>query len=242
MNGDLYQVWVYLATTPLLGLTLTLVAYLAATWLARRGGERPLLNPVLLAVAIVALVLWATRTDYRTYFSGAQFVHFLLGPATVALAVPLHRAVAQIRQVAGPVLVAVGVGSLTAILSAAGIGWALGASERTIVSLAPKSATAPVAMSLSEQLGGLPSLTAALAVLTGITGALLGRFVLDLARVRDRRASGLGVGVASHGIGTARALQDNPTAGAFAGLGFALNAITTAILVPVVFAVIERVG
>lgn len=242
MNGDLYRIYVYLAATPLLGLTITLVAYQAAAWVYGRSGQHPLLNPVLVSVAIIVAVLAGTGLDYRTYFDGAHFVHFLLGPVTVALAVPLHRELAQIRRAAVPVLVAVTLGSLTAIGSAAGIAWALGASGQMIASLAPKSATAPVAMSLSEQLGGLPSLTAVLAVLTGITGALCGRALLDLVRIRDWRAHGLGVGVASHGIGTARTLQVNETGGAFAGLGFALNAIATAVLLPLMFVLIGSPG
>ena len=242
MNGDLYPIWVYLAETPLIGLTVTLLAYLGGTWIYRRSGQHPLLNPVLLAVSMVAVLLWVTGTSYRTYFDGAQFIHFLLGPATVALAVPLHRELARIRRVAVPVLAAVMLGSMTAIVSAAGIALALGASRETAISLAPKSATAPVAMSLSEQLGGAPSLTAVLTVLTGITGALVGRAVLNVVRIGDWRARGLGFGVAAHGIATARALQVNPVAGAFSGLGFALNAIATAVLLPLGVALVTRLG
>jgi predicted murein hydrolase (TIGR00659 family) len=218
----------------------TLVAYQAGTWAYRRSGQRPLLNPVLLAVAVVVSFLWVARIDYRTYFEGAQFIHFLLGPATVALALPLHRELALVRRSAVPVLGAVVIGSLTAIATAVGLAWALGASPQTVISLAPKSATAPVAMSLSAQLGGIPSLTAVFAILTGITGALIGTGVLNLARVRDWRVRGLAFGVASHGIGTARALTVNPTAGAFSGLGFALNAVATALLLPLIFGVFGR--
>jgi predicted murein hydrolase (TIGR00659 family) len=238
MNGDLYPIWVYLAETPLLGLTVTLLAYLGGTWIYRCSGQHPLLNPVLLAVSMVAVLLWVTGTSYRSYFDGAQFIHFLLGPATVALAVPLHRELARIRRVAVPVLAAVMLGSMTAIVSAAGIALALGASRETAISLAPKSATAPVAMSLSEQ-RRRPSLTA---VLTGITGALVGRAVLNVVRIADWRARGVGFGVAAHGIATARALQVNPVAGAFSGLGFALNAIATAVLLPLGVALVTRLG
>ncbi len=238
MNSDLYSVWVYLAATPLFGLTLTLVSYTAGSWLHRRSGSRALLNPVLLAVVITSAVLAVTGIDYRTYFDGAQFVHFLLGPATVALAVPLHRQLPQIRQAALPLLTAVGVGSLTAIVTAVAIPEALGAADQTVVSLAPKSATAPVAMGVSEQLGGVPSLTAVFTILTGITGAVCGGAVLNFVRVRDRRARGLAVGVVAHGIGTARKMQVHPTSGAFAGLGLALNAITTSVLVPLLFTVV----
>ena len=231
-DADLVRIFVYLAASPLFGLTVTLVVYQAATWVYRRAGQTALLHPVLLSVAVIGLLLFLTGVDYRTYFGGAQFIHFLLGPATVALAVPLYREVATIRRAVVPILVAVVLGSAIAIGSAVALAVALGASPQTVASLAPKSATAPVAMSLSEQLGGVPALTAALAVLTGITGAVAGPAVLRLARVRDVAAEGLGLGVASHGIGTARALQTDETAGAFAGVGFALNALATAVLVP----------
>ncbi|MGY1707418.1 LrgB family protein [Geodermatophilus sp. SYSU D00697] len=238
MTTDLHGIWVYLAETPLFGLTLTLASYTAGSWLHRRSGSRAVLNPVLLAVLITSVVLGVTGIDYRTYFEGAQFVHFLLGPATVALAVPLYRQLPQIRRLALPLLAAVGVGSLTAIATAVAIPAVLGADDQTLLSLAPKSATAPVAMGVSEQLGGAPSLTAVFTILTGITGAVLGGVVLDLVRVRDRRARGLAVGVVAHGIGTARTMQVHPTTGAFAGLGLALNAVTTAALVPLLFTVV----
>ncbi len=229
----------YLAATPLLGLTLTLLAFQVATGLYRRSGQHALLNPVLVAVAITSSVLAVTGTDYRTYFEGAQFVHFLLGPATVALAVPLYRQLPQIRRAALPLVTAVTVGSLTAILTAVAIAWALGATEQTVVSLAPKSATAPVAMGLSAQLGGAPSLTAVFTILTGITGAVCWTAVLNVVRVRDRTARGLAVGVVAHGIGTARKMQLHPVSGAFAGLGLALNAVVTSALVPLLFTVVS---
>lgn len=238
MTSDFQDIWVYLSASPLFGLTLTLVAYQAGSWVHRRSGSRAVLNPVLLAVLLTSAVLALTGTDYRTYFDGAQFVHFLLGPATVALAVPLHRQLRQIRAASLPLLTAVVLGSVTAIVTAVAIPLALGGGTSTALSLAPKSATAPVAMSVSERLGGAPSLTAVFTILTGITGAVVGGAVLDLVRVRDRRARGLAVGVTAHGIGTAREMQVHPTNGAFAGLGLALNAVATALLVPLMFAVV----
>jgi putative effector of murein hydrolase len=219
MNGDLYGIWVYLSETPLFGLTLTLAAYPAGWWRHRRSGSRAALNPVLLAVVISSVVLAVTGIDHRTYLEGGQVVHFLLGPATVALAVPRHGQLPQIRRVALPLLTAVGVGSLTAIVTAIALPAALGAADETLLSLAPKSATAPVAVGGSEQLGGAASLTAVFTILTGITGAVCGGAVLDLVRVRDDRARGLAVGVVAHGIGTARKMQVHPTSGAFAGAG-----------------------
>ena len=235
MTDGMQQIWVYLAAKPLTGLTLTLIAYQGAFWLHRKAGGTPLLNPVLLAVCVLAGLLYVTGTDYRTYFDGAQFVHFLLGPATVALAVPLYRQFALVRRSALALGSALIVGSLTAAGSAVAIGWALGASKQTLLSLAPKSVTAPIAMGITETLGGLPSLTAVLVILTGILGATLGSWLLGLVRVRDQRAAGFAIGLASHGIGTARALQINEVAGAFSGLAMGLNGLATAILLPLLY-------
>ena len=233
MNDRLFDVWVYLSASPLAGLTLTLVAYQVGVWAFERCGRTPLVNPVLIAVILIIAALKGLGIDYKTYFDGAQFVHFLLGPATVALAVPLYNQFRQVRRSAPAMLAALIVGSLTAAGSAVGLGWLFGASERTLLSLAPKSVTTPIAMGIAEQLGGLPSLTAVFVILTGIVGATLGSSVLNLARVRDWRARGFGMGVAAHGIGTARALQVNETAGAFSGLAMGLNGLATAVLLPV---------
>ena len=232
MGEDLRQIWVYLAADPLLGLTLTLAVYAAGVRLFRRLGSHPLANPVLVSVLVLSGLLYATGTPYASYFEGAQFVHFMLGPATVALAVPLYRQWARVRRSAASLLAALVCGSLTAAASAVGVAALLGASRETLLSLAPKSVTTPVAMGIAEQLGGLPSLTAVLVILTGIVGAVIGGAVLDLVRVRDRRARGLAIGTAAHGIGTARALQMGEVTGAFAGLAMGLNALATALLLP----------
>ena len=232
MSGDPLRLWVYLSTEPLLGLTVTLAAYVGATWIYRRANQHPLANPVLIAVVALVALLLATGTDYHDYFEGAQFVHFMLGPATVALAVPLYRQFERIRRSAVAVLAALLAGSATAALSAVFIAWALGASHETLLTLAPRGVTTPVAMGIAEQIGGLPSLTAVLVILTGIWGAVAATWTLDLLRVRDLRVRGLAVGVAAHGIGVARSLQVNELAGAFSSLGMGLNALATAILVP----------
>ncbi|MEM9781299.1 MAG: LrgB family protein [Pseudomonadota bacterium] len=233
IGGELRDVWVYLARDPLLHLTLTLAAYQIGSWIYRRGGLNPLLNPVMIAVVLVVGGLLATGTDYDTYFDGAQFVHFLLGPATVALAIPLYRQIERLRRDAVAVLAAIATGAVAASASAVAIAWALGAGRDTLIALAPKSVTAPVAMGIAEALGGLPSLTAVLVILTGILGAMLGPPLMDLLGIRDWAARGLAMGTASHGIGTARAIQVDPVAGAFAGLAMGLNALVTAALLPV---------
>ncbi|TWA86679.1 putative murein hydrolase (TIGR00659 family) [Azospirillum brasilense] len=235
MSPDFHEIWVYLSASPLAGLTLTLAAYQVGMWVFERFGRRPALNPVMIAVLLIAAALMVAGIDYRTYFDGAQFVHFLLGPATVALAVPLYRQFQQVRRSAVALLVALLTGSAASALSAVAIAWALGASERTLLSLAPKSVTSPIAMGVSEQIGGLPSLTAVFVILTGIIAASFGTWVLNLVRVTDWRARGFGLGVAAHGIGTARALQVNEVAGAFAGLGMGLNGLATAILLPLLY-------
>jgi predicted murein hydrolase (TIGR00659 family) len=232
MTGRFSEIWVYLSTTPLLGLTTTLLAYQAAFWIYRRLGMNPLANPVALSVAFLVALLWATGTPYQTYFDGAQFVHFLLGPATVALAVPLYANLGKLKKNLVPVLGALLAGSLVAALSAVGVGWLLGADRVTLLSLAPKSVTTPIAMGIADKLGGLPSLTAVLVVCTGILGAVLARGTLNLLRVHEHEVRGFAVGVAAHGIGTARAFQVSETAGAFAGLGMGLNGMLTAFLFP----------
>jgi predicted murein hydrolase (TIGR00659 family) len=234
--AEFTDIWSYLSRGPLLWLTATLVAYGVGDTLFRASGRKPWVNPVLIAVAILGAVLWATDTPYSTYFEGAQFVHFMLGPATVALAVPLYGNLSRVRATAVPMLAALVAGSVTAIVTAVGIAWALGVRGEVLVSLAPKSATAPVALGISEALGGSPTLTAVLVILTGVIGAIVATPLLNALRVRDWRARGFAVGVAAHGIGTARAFQVNETAGAFAGIGMGLNAFLTALIAPVVIA------
>jgi predicted murein hydrolase (TIGR00659 family) len=215
-----------------LHLTLTLLAYLLGDWIFRRSGKKALFNPVLTSVLVLMAILFATGTDYQTYFAGAQFVHFMLGPATVALAVPLYRNLPLIRQLWLPILLSILTGAFVSTSSVVVVAQWLGAPKQTLLSLAPKSVTAPVAMGISEKVGGLPSLTAALVVLTGVLGAVIGTAVLASVRVRDDRARGLALGVTSHGIGTARAFQINDLAGSFSALAMGLMALVSAFALP----------
>ena len=235
MNPRIADVWVYLSASPLLGLTLTLVAYQAAYWIYQRAGFNPLLNPVLLAIIMLVTALHVTGTSYATYFDGAQFVHFLLGPATVALAVPLYLQFDRLRKLALPLAGALLAGSFTAIVSAVGIAWLLGAADTTLLSVAPKSVTAPIAMGIAEKIGGIPSLTAVMVIMTGVSGAMMAKYVLDALRITDHGVRGFAAGVAAHGIGTARAFQVNAEAGAFAGLAFGLHGALAALLFPLLY-------
>ncbi|KGJ05796.1 TIGR00659 family protein [Paracoccus halophilus] len=231
---DAALIWSYLTQEPLLWLTATLVAYWLGDTFFRRMDRQSWANPVLTAVIVLALLLGVTGTSYQTYFEGAKFVHFMLGPATVALGMPLYDNLKRLRCSALPLVAALLAGSLTAILSVLLIARTFGLSDIMLASLAPKSTTAPVAIGIAEGLGGDPTITAVLVLLTGIFGAIVATPVLNALKIRDWRARGFSLGVAAHGIGTARAFQVNETAGAFAGIGMGLNAVLTAIIAPLV--------
>jgi predicted murein hydrolase (TIGR00659 family) len=237
---DLVDLWVYLARDPLLWLTVTLVAYLIANAISARLNQHPLANPVLIAVVLVALILLISGTPFPAYFAGAQFVHFLLGPATVALAVPLVRYRPQIRRLLVPLLASLIVGSVTAIVSAVLLAEAFGLDGAAVRALAPKSATAAIAMGTAVAVGADPALTAVLVILTGISGAMMITPLMKLLRLKNPAAAGFAVGLASHGIGTARAFQIDPLTGAFAGIALGLNGLLTAILVPLILPLILR--
>jgi predicted murein hydrolase (TIGR00659 family) len=232
----------FFAATPLLWLALTLGAYLFAVVVNERCNKMPLLNPTLLAIVLVALALAVTGTSYKQYFDGARFVHFLLGPAVVAMAVPLYRHAEMIRKSAGALFAALGTGCVTAILSSVLLTRGLGSGRDLWLSMAPKSATAAISMAISDKIGGVPALTAVLTISTGITGACLAGYVLRLAGIKEWHARGFAMGLSSHGIATARAFQENEIAGTFAGLAMALNGIATAVLVPILLKFLDRVG
>lgn len=227
-----WRLWVYLQTTPLFWLTATVGAYLVADWAAACARRHPLVNPVLIAVTLVAILLKLTGAPYKTYFEGAQFVHFLLGPATVALGVPLYKNFALVRANAGPMAAALLAGAVVAIVSSVGVAALLGAPREALISIAPKSVTAGVAMAVSEKLGGLPPLTAVLVILTGVIGAVIVTPMMNALGIRDYAARGFAAGLASHGIGTARAFTVDPVAGVFAGVAMGLNAVVTPALAP----------
>jgi predicted murein hydrolase (TIGR00659 family) len=232
--SDFVSLWVYLSGSPLLWLTATLVAYVIADAIAVACKRHPLANPVLMAVILVAGMLLATGTKYPTYFAGAQFVHFLLGPATVALAIPLFRYLPHVKRTAVPMAVALVVGSFTAVVSAVLLAEAFGLDHGSILGLAPKSSTAAIAMGIADKIGADPALTAVLVILTGITGAIVVTPLMNVLQLKNYAARGFAAGLASHGIGTARAFQVSPIAGTFAGIALGLNGLLTALLVPVV--------
>jgi predicted murein hydrolase (TIGR00659 family) len=228
MNSGL---WVYLATSPLLWLAGTLVVWLAATRIATLSPGNPLLNPIMLSIAAIAAVLLLSGVRYGTYFEGAQFIHFLLGPATVALGIPLYEKLALVKTNLLPMLAALIAGSLAAVGSTVFLSHLFGFSPSVVASLAPKSTTAAVAMAISSGLDGDPALTAAVVVLTGICGAIVVTPMMNAMRIRDYSARGFAAGLSSHGIGTARAYSVDPVAGLFSGIAMGLNAVLTSLIV-----------
>lgn len=233
------ELWVYLSATPLFGLTATLVVYLLAQTAYAAAKHAPWANPVFWTVAVLATSLLLTGVSYPTYFAGAQFIHFLLGPAVVALGWPLWQRRADLQRRWGRLLVAALAGGAAASASAVGLGWALGLPHEVLMSLAPKSVTAPVAMGIAESLGGIPALAAVFSVLTGLVGALSGKYLFDALGLATDRAGwsmrGFALGTASHGIGAARAMQVDADAGAYAGLALGLQVLLAALLLPLVF-------
>lgn len=220
--------------TPACCLSATVGAYLLAFRLHHRLGRAPWANPTALAITFLALLLPLLHLPYDTYFAGASLVHFLLGPATVALGVILYAQRSRIRALALPGALALLVGSLTGILSAVLFARLFGADRALMATLAPKSVTTPIAMGIAEKTGGEPSLTAVVVILTGVLGAVLARPLLTRLGVRDRAARGFALGVACHGLGTATAFEEGPEAGSMAGLAMGLNGLLTALLVPLV--------
>lgn len=211
--------------------SLTLVVFVVAQWLY--GRTRFLLfNPVLLSIGVLIGVLAGFNIPYSEYMKGGELIAFLLAPAVVALAVPLYERLAEIRAQRTAILSAMLAGSFTGIVTATGLAALLGASQTLVITIAPKSATAPIALAVVERLGGLAPLAAAFSVVTGVLGSVIGFPFLRLLRVHSHAAQGLAIGAASHGIGTARAMEENETTGAFAGLALSLCGLLTALLTP----------
>ncbi|WP_295952132.1 LrgB family protein [Rhodoferax sp.] len=233
--ADFVQLWVFLSATPLFGLTATLLTYAAAQAVYDRCGRAPWANPVLWSVVVLGCVLVATHTPYPSYFAGAQFVHVLLGPAVVALAWPLWLRRAELRRRGVALTVAALAGGTAAAGSAVAIAWALGMPGDVVRSLAPKSVTAAVAMGLAERIGGVPALSAVFAVLTGLVGALSGKYLFNLLKIDAWAVRGFALGTAAHGIGAARALQVHPDAGAYAGIALGMQAVLSSLLMPLLF-------
>lgn len=229
---DLHAIWNFLVHTPLLAIALTLCAYLMAMKVAEKLHFSPLANPVVIAVAMIIVVLSSTGISYADYFVAAQPIHLMLGPVTVALAIPLARQLPRLRKIAFPLGVGLLLGSITAIMSAVFIMIGMHGSYQLALSIGPKSATTPIAMGIAEKIGGIPSVAAAIVIVTGAIGALVARYLFNWMRISSPEIRGFALGLAAHGIGTARGFQVSKEIGTFAGLGMGLNGILTAFLAP----------
>lgn len=233
MSPDPAGAWEAMLASPVFALALTLAVYELARRSWERLGRPALLNPVLVSIVVIGTALAVLGLDYDTYASGTTLISLLLGPATVALAWPMHRELRVVRQAAVPVIAAVTAGTGVAVAVALlATRWS-GGPEALALSMAPKTTTTPVAIALSHQIGAVPALTAVLTVVTGVLGASLGVALLRTVRVRDPRVVGLAVGASSHGIGTAGLAHRGGTTLAFAGLGMALATLSTSVWVAV---------
>ncbi len=232
------EIWVYLAGSPLFALLLTLVAYEAGLTIYERANRNPFANPVAIAVIIVAVGISLIDMPYTKYFEGAQFIHFLLGTATVALAVPIYQCWDSLRRRVVPLITSLLCGGVVSILTAVFTARLLGADITIQKAMLAKSVTAPIAMGVAERISASPTLTAVFAVCTGVIGAILARYILDALRLSAWWQRGFAIGVAAHGIGTSRAMSIHPEAGAFAGLAMGMHGVAGAVLIPLIANVI----
>ena len=228
------EIWVYLAGSPLFALLLTLVAYEVGVTIYERANRNPFANPVAIAVIIVAIGISLIDMPYTKYFEGAQFIHFLLGTATVALAVPIYQCWDSLRGKVLPLITSLLCGGAVSILTAVFTARLFGADLTIQKAMLTKSVTAPIAMGVAERISASPTLTAVFAVCTGIIGAILARYILDALRMTAWWQRGFALGVAAHGIGTSRAMSIHPEAGAFAGLAMGMHGVAGAVLIPLI--------
>lgn len=228
------EVWVYLSGSPLFALILTLATYQLGYSLYLRANRSPIVNPVAISVLLATFCIYVIDMPYDKYFEGAQFVHFLLGTATVALAVPIYRGCKSLKGKLIPMSLALVIGSAVSITSAVGIASLLGAGDNIVGSMYAKSVTAPIAMGIAERIHVSPTLTAVFTVITGMLGAMLAPFIMNFLRIGPWWIRGTAIGVGAHGLGTTRAFSVNEEAGTYASMAMGLNGVLSAVLLPVV--------
>ncbi|WP_458526568.1 LrgB family protein [Onishia taeanensis] len=232
MSGSLVALREALLATPLSAIALTLAAYLVSLWVVERLGRPSWCPAVLLAALLVAASLWMLSIDVADYRRGAAWLMLLLGPATVALGVPLYQQLHHIRALWKPVALSLPPAAALAACYSVALAWALGASPEVLASMAPKSVTAPIALGILEELGGSVPLLMGGLLITGVMATLAVSLLAPLLNIHDHRILGFTLGVNGHAIGTVRAFEMSPTAGAFASLGMSLTGILTALCLP----------
>lgn len=235
MMNELREFWQAISATPLMGITLTLMVYVICHTFYAWRRYAAWTTPLPWAILIIISILLATKTSYQTYMQGAQFIHFLLGPSVVAMGVLLWQQWAKLKQQVFPLLTAALAGGLIAVVSALALAWLFGLPKDIMISLTPKSITAPVATEISAKIKGIVSLTAIFTVVTGVVGAIVGGIIFRLAKITSPEAQGYALGTTSHGIGTAAALQISPLAGSYAALAMLVQAVLGSLLISLVF-------
>lgn len=218
-------------------IAITFLFYIGAQRVQRLTGIK-LLNPILVSIAAIIIFLTVTGIDYRTYQAGGEYIDFWLKPAVVALGLPLYRQLSTIKKQLLPLLVSELAGCIAGIVSVVVIAKLLGASHQIIMTLAPKAVTTPIAMEISSAVGGIPSLTAAVVVCTGIFGGIAGFKIVKISRIKSPIAQGLSIGTAAHAVGTSAAMERSERYGAFSSLGLTLNGLLTALLTPFILKLI----
>lgn len=226
------ELWTHFQNFPVLWLVVTLLVFLFASWINAKAGKTPFLHPVLVSLSLIIVVLELVDTDYATYMQGGQYIHLLLGPAVVALAVPLYDNIATVKRLLVPLLVGCICGAVVAAVSAIMIGAWFGLNDQILLTLAPKSVTSPIAIAIAEKMGGFPSLAAGLVLITGAMGCLIAPFVYKLLRIEEESVKGFVLGVGAHAMGTAFAFEYGMVAGAFGGLAMGMTGAFTAFLLP----------
>ncbi len=237
---NLTAVWGHLQPSPLLWLTITLLVYVVAIKLYQKLNHNPFVLPVLTSVCVIVLLLILSDTRYETYFSSVQLLNFLIGPATVALAIPLYHQLPKLVELWRPLGISLVIGALTGLISSAMITIGLGGSTEMVISLLPKSTTMPIAMAIAEHFGGNPSLTAVSVAMTGIIGSIIALPVFYMLRVDDPAVKGVAMGVSAHAIGTARIIQIDEGMGAFSALAMSVTGVLTAVFMPAVVQSLQR--
>ncbi|HEX2937122.1 MAG TPA: LrgB family protein [Bacteroidales bacterium] len=218
-------------------LLLIVVVYVLAFKLQQKT-HIVILNPILISIIIIIVILLVFRIDYDTFHKGSRIIEFFLKPAIVALGVPLYQQLEKIKKQAVLILISQLVGCIVGVVSVVLIAKMFGASKEIIYSLAPKSVTTPIAIEISQSIGGIPSLTASVVVVVGIFGAVFGYTIMKWTKVKNPIAQGLSMGTAAHAVGTSKSMEIGQSFGAMSSIGLIVNGIFTAILTPYILTVL----
>lgn len=220
--------------TPVFGLFISIIAFQIGIYINKKT-KIPLLNPLIVSMVLIIGLLLYFDIDYETYNQGGSIINFFLGPATVVLAVPLYKQIDSLKTSGISILVGIIAGCVTSIISIFYMNKLFGLTDPVATSLIPKSVTASISMEISKQIGGIPALTVAVTILTGITGGVIGPYLCKLFRITDEIAIGISLGTSSHAIGTAKAMEIGEVQGAMGSLAIGIAGLMTVFLAPWLF-------